>query len=850
MPQEQSKTRVALALARPGLKLQSDDRLVELARAGHGEAFEAIVERYRRPLISHCRRMVGTDLAQDVVQQTFTSAHDKLCNDSRELHLRAWLYRVATNLALNTLRQKDSGHELLREDSGYAEQPGETVERAEEMQTLVESLRRLPERERHALLLKEAEGKSFDDIALILGGTPQGVKQLAYRARRRLRDTCGMLLPIPLLLWLLRGGKGLGASKGAALVGARSIAWLKIATAVVVVTGVVFGANAMRHASAPKQALASPSNSQPSTPPAEAAAAAGPATVVAPVAGKPVTPSAAPVQPGNTPVATPDQPVAAPTQPAVQHHGTNHDGKQAPKTTEPKTTEPKTTEPKTTEPKTTDTSAPDTTLSGPSGVTSDNTPTFDFNSSESGSSFECRLDSAAWASCGSPDTLAALPDGPHNFEVRAIDAAGNTDPTPANGIFTVSTGLGPTWQSPALVSDPGENAYSPDVALDDSGDGFAVWQRFDGANFRVQVAYRSAGGSFGSAQTLSTPGYPAMAPKIAVNGQGDAVALWQQWNSGSNGVTYAAYRPAGGAFGAAQMLSDPAHSASGARVAIDEQGNVFAAWTADDGVNYRAYVAYRPAGGSFGAAQAVSAPGNHAQNPVVAVDDQGDALVAWQRSDGSNERTQAAYRPAGGSFGAPETLSAAGADAPNPEVQMNADGNAIVVWGRGDYTNRLVQTAYRPAGGSFGTVETISDPGENVYNWHAAIDGRGNSVAVWERLVSSHESVQTAYRPAGAAFGAADTISEAGTEATDPQVAIDDQGNAVAVWSRAVSPTDLTVQSAFRPAGGSFDSPQIISGAGLVIMNPQVAINDRGDTLAAWRGYDGTRPRIELATGN
>jgi hypothetical protein len=87
---------------------------------------------------------------------------------------------------------------------------------------------------------------------------------------------------------------------------------------------------------------------------------------------------------------------------------------------------------------TVDTVAPDTTIdSGPSGVTKSAMATFGF-SSEAGATFECRVDSDAFALCTSPHTTAALTDGAHTFQVRATDAAGNTG-SPASRSFTVDT---------------------------------------------------------------------------------------------------------------------------------------------------------------------------------------------------------------------------------------------------------------------------------------------------------------------------------------------------------------------------------------------------------------------------
>ena len=87
-----------------------------------------------------------------------------------------------------------------------------------------------------------------------------------------------------------------------------------------------------------------------------------------------------------------------------------------------------------------DTTPPETTIdSGPSGTVNSSSASFAFSSDEAGSTFECKLDASTFASCTSPKAYGGLSNGSHTFEVRATDAAGNTDATPGSRTWTVDT---------------------------------------------------------------------------------------------------------------------------------------------------------------------------------------------------------------------------------------------------------------------------------------------------------------------------------------------------------------------------------------------------------------------------
>ena len=183
----------------PVLRTQSDERLVDLVRAGSEPAFEAIVSRYRRPLLRYCTRILPEERAEDVVQQAFVRAYDSMRSREAELALRPWLYRIAHNTALNALRDRGLRHEALDESIDGVEQPDQALERAQGVRAVLGAVRELPARQRDAIVLREIEGKSYDEIAVELGVTGGAVRQLLNRARHSVRAAATAVTPAGLL---------------------------------------------------------------------------------------------------------------------------------------------------------------------------------------------------------------------------------------------------------------------------------------------------------------------------------------------------------------------------------------------------------------------------------------------------------------------------------------------------------------------------------------------------------------------------------------------------------------------------------------------------------------------------
>jgi RNA polymerase sigma factor (sigma-70 family) len=205
-----------LALSIRFLQTQPDSKLIELARAGHERAFEALVQRYRRPLLRYCRRLSVSDAAaEDALQQALLQAWVALgSSDTTVRDARAWLYRIVHNVAISNLRRPVHDSVDVDPPQGTSGADHE-VERRLAVRDALAGLASLPELQRQVMLSTALEGRSHDEIADALGLSHGAVRGLIYRARATLRAAAAALTPSPLLHWAARqevaaGGRSAG----------------------------------------------------------------------------------------------------------------------------------------------------------------------------------------------------------------------------------------------------------------------------------------------------------------------------------------------------------------------------------------------------------------------------------------------------------------------------------------------------------------------------------------------------------------------------------------------------------------------------------------------------------------
>jgi RNA polymerase sigma factor (sigma-70 family) len=168
------------------MRLQSDEKLVAMTRGGDQGAYEALMGRYHSRILGFTRHMLGSrEDAEDVTQESFAAAYSAMMADERPINVKPWLYRIARNRSLNHMRrQKAIGvddFDLHMADHGRS--VADEVGQREDLRLLVGDVQALPESQRTALLLREIDALSYDQIAEAMETTVPSVKSLLVRAR-------------------------------------------------------------------------------------------------------------------------------------------------------------------------------------------------------------------------------------------------------------------------------------------------------------------------------------------------------------------------------------------------------------------------------------------------------------------------------------------------------------------------------------------------------------------------------------------------------------------------------------------------------------------------------------------
>jgi hypothetical protein len=399
----------------------------------------------------------------------------------------------------------------------------------------------------------------------------------------------------------------------------------------------------------------------------------------------------------------------------------------------------------------------------------------------------------------------------------------------------------------------GSRAERPLIGIDAAGTATAVWQQTDMTTTVITIwaSRRPAGGPWSTPVRIDNTGTagiqtPPMA-SLAVSPSGWAVVAWAEWSSNNGG----GITPTGTFYSPSTEWGAPVplyvHAVNQAawtmspRVAIDSTGNAVAVWSEDTGGasgTPSAYIEvqfghFTPGFGWTVAARQLSSAVQGGVGPAgalntdVAMNDTGQIVVVWDASghyDGGTpwpDQVQGVrYDPGTKTWTDPEYVGKACATCITPSIEphiaLDAQGNATVVYEQADASGAVpMWAAQYPAGAStWGTPKQLDaklPTKPNADSPRLAMDGQGNAIAVWRESSNdpSHPNAIFAARYAGGSWGDATALDVTSPgSGVHPSVAVDGAGDAIALWANG------NVRAAsFLANTGSWSSE--------VILNPQ-----------------------------
>ncbi len=355
---------------------------------------------------------------------------------------------------------------------------------------------------------------------------------------------------------------------------------------------------------------------------------------------------------------------------------------------------------------------------------------------------------------------------------------------------------------------------------------------------------------------LSAAPYEALTPQIAGDAQGDDLAVWSRYEAkAGHSVIEAAARPAGGVWQSPVVISNPTEDSSLPQVALDSSGDALAVWLAYDGSEYSIQTAASAGiSGPWGQPETLEAIGTMpVPRPDLAVNSHGDAVAAWEANTGAQVILEASIRTAV-AWEAPETISKKAVDLHPPEVGIDAAGDTTAAWEQEVEGSIRAAVSTRRAGGKWHNALALSRTGGNANEVRLAENASGEAAVIWERF-EGEELIEASGR-ASATGSWSEPVKLSRTEAGkgepgEQQLALDDHGDAVAVWSRLQGTEDVVEAALGAVATASWSAPATISGKGRNIEEaPEVGVDESGDAVVVWPQWNGEAEVIEGVSGN
>lgn len=402
----------------------------------------------------------------------------------------------------------------------------------------------------------------------------------------------------------------------------------------------------------------------------------------------------------------------------------------------------------------------------------------------------------------------------------------------------------PKWSNPSLIeTDNSGDAASPQVALNASGSAIAVWQQSNGTRTDIWANRLVFDSGWEAATRIeSNDTSDARDPRIAIDRIGDAVALFVLSGTRSD-VYFSKYTVGHGWSFQSRVDNDDVRQTTKPSIAVDGSGNAVALWFSGSSVWGNRWI--KGSGWTSYTPLQIGNSGNAAAK--ITVDEAGNALAVGYDYGGSlwfNRLT-----PDGGWGGVMSASKSAGEPAAL-DLVTGKDGSTLAVWGvyANATGNSLLATRFSVDEGWTTPVPLPLELSSLAGSPRAAIDENGNAIAIWSQSDGTRSSIWARHFSVDTGWGTPETVelNDSG-DAQTPDIAMDSSGNALSVWCESDGVRNNLWANRFISGIGWGTAALVETDNAGDVAAPQVEVDGSGRAVVVWVQNDGTRNNIWAA---
>jgi hypothetical protein len=385
----------------------------------------------------------------------------------------------------------------------------------------------------------------------------------------------------------------------------------------------------------------------------------------------------------------------------------------------------------------------------------------------------------------------------------------------------------------------------PDIGIDSNGNALAVWAQDDGIRHNIWSNRYTRGAGWGSPELLETQtGDTQLYPQIAVAVNSYAIAAWVQSDGTHDNVWANQYIPGSG-WQTAQLIGSDVETLTSlysVRVSIDPAGNAMAIWQHGGDI----VADYFLVSSGWQTPETVENKIGTASAPDIGMDAAGHALAVWSQNEGSIKNIWSnRFDPVSG-WGTEASIESTDAgDALFPQLSVNPDGNAMVLWreddGAGPLPKNLYSNYYTPTGGWEPEVLVETGSGD-IGQYQAALDINGNTLASWTQSDGTNINAYANHYVAGSGWEGAELIEHddfGDVLFYPPAIVLDDNGNGIVGWTQDDGTPRFNVLVNRYIAGSGWGTAQSIETGSINDIAPAIAMDHNGRAIAVWVQDDG-----------